>query len=121
MQVLLYRPTVKTNFHSFQVTGRPFKHVIVTLDPNKFAEKKQQRLHIGNITGFFPRISLLKQSSLVEVPVLDYGRGFRTDGWKRFLYPPDTNAFLYYSMSPEKPRNARIAGELRLPGPSYIK
>ena len=27
------------------------------------------------------------------------------------LYPPDTKAFLYYSMSPEKPR---IAGELRL-------
>ena len=26
-------------------------------------------------------------------------------------YPPDTNAFLYYSMSPERPR---IAGELRL-------
>jgi hypothetical protein len=27
------------------------------------------------------------------------------------LYPPDTNAFLYYAVSPEKPR---IAGELRL-------
>ena len=31
--------------------------------------------------------------------------------FKYVTYPPDTNAFLYYSMSPEKPR---IAGELRL-------
>jgi hypothetical protein len=30
---------------------------------------------------------------------------------KRIPYPPDTKGFLYYSMSPEKPR---IAGEIRL-------
>jgi hypothetical protein len=72
-----------------------------------FAEKKQQRLHIGNIIDFNPRISLLTQSSLVEGPVLFYD--FKEND--AFLYPPDTNAFLYYSVSPGKPR---IAGELRL-------
>ena len=87
--------------------GRPYKHVIVTLDPNKFAEKKQKRLHI-NLPHIRPRISLLKHSSLVKVPYLDYDRTVEQE--ERISYPPDTKAFLYYSLSPGKPR---IAGELR--------
>jgi hypothetical protein len=82
------------------------KYSIITLDPNKFAEKKQQCLHIGDITAFAPHILLLKQSSPVATEQLFYDRT-RTPA----PYPPDTKAFLYYSMSPEKPR---IAGELRL-------
>jgi hypothetical protein len=92
------------------------KHIIVTLDPNKFAEKKQQRLHLSNLGHFRPRISLPKQSSLVKVPSLYHEK--MTDGDEKAPkkavykpYPPGTKAFLYYSMSPEKPR---IAGELRL-------
>ena len=34
-----------------------------------------------------------------------------TENQMPYTYPPDTKAFLYYSMSPERPR---IAGELRL-------
>jgi hypothetical protein len=41
--------------------------------------------------------------------ISDYG--MKGDRCKEISYPPDTYAFLYYSMSPEKPR---IAGELRL-------
>ena len=37
--------------------------------------------------------------------------GYDFDVTKRLPYPPDTKAFLYCSMSPEKPR---ISGELRL-------
>ena len=80
-----------------------FPHDILTLDPNKFAEKKQQCLHIGNLVSFSPRISLLKQRSPVSVDDITYHAPTR--------FPSGTKAFLYYSMSPEKPR---IAGELRL-------
>ena len=83
--------------------GRPYKHVIVTLDPNKFAEKKQKRLHIY-LLHIRPRISLLKHSSLVKVPYLDYDRTVERE--ERISYPPDTKAFLYYSLSPGKPRYA---------------
>ena len=49
----------------------------------------------------------LKQSSHVITSGLIYAS---TDS-RNDPFPPDTKAFLYYSMSPEKPR---IAGELRL-------
>ena len=80
-----------------------FPHDILTLDPNKFAEKKQQCLHIGNLVSFSPRISLLKQRSPVSVDDIMYHAPTR--------FPSGTKAFLYYSMSPEK---SRIDGELRL-------
>jgi hypothetical protein len=76
-----------------------------------FAKKKQQRLHIGNIAFFQPHISLLRQSSLVEAPSLLYEFTDRSGRWNEIPFPPDTKAFLYYSMSPEKPR---IGGGLRL-------
>ena len=96
--------------------GRPPKslkdrNVILTLDPIKFAEKKQKPLHIGNIQAFTLRISLLKQSSLVTCNRLDYGlKWMNGASVQRLRYPP-VKAFLYYSMPPEKPR---FAGELRL-------
>ena len=80
---------------------------IYTLDPNKFAEKNQQPLHLGNRESPQPYIWLYKQSSFIKLSVLEYDR----DRSLRIPYPPDTKAFLYYSISPEKPR---IAGELRL-------
>ena len=58
--------------YSFQVSGWPSR-VIVTLDPNKFAKKKQQCLHIGNKSLIKPRISLPKQSTnFVRDPSLFY-------------------------------------------------
>ena len=88
-------------YYSFQ--GR---HVIVTLDPSKFAEKKQRLLHIGNLRSFRAHIALHKLSNLVVHPQLYYNRTRL-----RLPYPPDTTAFLYYFTPSEKPR---IAGELRL-------
>ena len=76
--------------------------MVFTLDPNKFAEKKQGRLHIGDQQSFRLYVSLhnrLHHHKLLYDPTA------------LSFYPPDTKAFLYYSMSPEKPR---IAGELRL-------
>ena len=86
-------------------------HHIVTLDPNKFAEKKQQRLHIGNIQSFLPYVSLHNKSSPVVATSFYYDLTRKTDTQMRPSYPPDTGAFLYYFTSPEKPR---IAGEIRL-------
>jgi hypothetical protein len=83
---------------------------VVTLDPNKFAETKQQRLRIGDMVYFRPYIRLHNQSSPVVSPLLTYDR--MENNLKRFRrsYPPDTKAFLYYFTSPEIPR---IGGELR--------
>ena len=83
-------------------------HVIHTLDPNKFAEKKQQRLNIGGKYSFRPQISLPEQSIPLRSPCLYYGK---MTGFGHVTYPPDTKAFLYYSIPHGKPR---IAGELRL-------
>ena len=80
---------------------------MVTLDPNKFAEKKQKRLHIGDITAFRAHIWLHSQSRPVKSPFLIYDIQ-KTDP---FPYPPETKAFLYYFTPPEKPL---IAGEIRL-------
>ena len=107
-------------YYSFQSRGqlgghtRIYSHVVVTLDPNKFAEKKQQRLHIGGLQAFDPYIMLRNQSSPVTpflAPRLVYDMA-RMSGKREILaYPPDTKAFLYYYTSREIPR---IAGELRL-------
>jgi hypothetical protein len=90
--------------------------VIFTLDPNKFAEKKQERLHIGGLQAFQPYVILRKQSGF-ESPFLsqrlcyDMATEVTEPGKKKFFYfPQDTKVFLYYFTPPEKPR---IAGELR--------
>jgi hypothetical protein len=94
--------------------GRLPMGVVDTLDPNKFAEKNQQRFHISGHPSIGPRISLLNQSSPVRVPRLDYvqRKQIIKDPTIRTLvpYPQDTNAFLYYFMPPDKPP---IGGELR--------
>jgi hypothetical protein len=77
-------------------------NTIVTLDPKKLAEKKQQCLHIGGRTAFRP--APLDRSNAA----LYYESG--KDGSPHALYPPNTKGFLYYSISPGRPR---IAGELR--------
>ena len=94
-------------------TSRP-RHLVVTLDPNKFAEKKQQRLHIGGLRKF-RLIRLHNQYCLVKSPDLVYGNMNFESGPGKYSnanmpFPPDTKAFLYYSTPPGKPR---IAGELR--------
>ena len=86
------------------------KHEILTLDPNKFAEKNQKRLHLGNLKSFECRVWLPKQSIHVISSHMEYDlSSIKNEG--PALYPPDTKAFLYYSIPPGKPR---IAGELRL-------
>ena len=75
---------------------------MVTLDPNKFAEKKQQRLHISDLKSFTPHIMLHNQSRHVISRNITYDR--------TTPYPPDTKAFLYFFTSPEK---TRLSGELR--------
>jgi hypothetical protein len=82
-------------------------NIVLTLDPKKFAEKKQQRLRIGNVQSFTPHVSL--QSGPVKRVQLFYG--LDPGGKRELFHPPDMKAFLYYSMLPEKPR---IAGEMRL-------
>jgi hypothetical protein len=82
---------------------------VVTLDPNKFDEKKQQRLHIGDLHHFRFHIMLHNQSTPV-IPRLVYDVKYESGNWTKLSYPPDTKAFLYYYTSPEKPR---LAGELR--------
>ena len=70
---------------------------------------KQQRFDIGNKLAFLPYIWLHELSSKLRANHLFYDATL--ENGTQQLYPPDTKAFLYYSMSPEKPR---IAGELRL-------
>jgi hypothetical protein len=86
---------------------RPVR-VIVTLDPKKLAEKKQQCLHIGGVTSFSTYVLLLGRSTPDDTP-LHYAYDSKLRG--SIPYPLETNAFLYYAMSPGRPR---IAGELRL-------
>jgi hypothetical protein len=95
------------------LSRRFFKHIIDTLDPDKFYEKKQKCFYLGNLANFQPHVSLLKQSQsiVVVVPFLLYEFTNKSGGWNQIPYPPGTKGFLYYSTSPEKPR---IAGELRL-------
>jgi hypothetical protein len=98
-------------FHAFTYSILEFfqrhRHHVVSLDPNKFAEKKQQRLHIGDLLRFRPLIMLQNQSSPVISPHVTYDMTGKHD---YMSYPPDTKGFLYYFTSLEKPR---IAGELR--------
>jgi hypothetical protein len=94
-------------FAGFQERGQPRRHVILTLDPTKFSEKKQLRLHIGGQRSFTPLVSLPGKSSLVTSMRMDCER----NAMAKQNYPPGTKAFLYYSIPSDKPR---IAGELRL-------
>ena len=97
-----------THYYFFQDVGRPFSNdVVVTLDPNKFAEKKQCRFHIGNMQEFYPYVALHNQSNPVKALALYYHRKLKLCP----TYPSDTSAFLYYFTTSENPR---IAGQLRL-------
>jgi len=99
--------------YSFQNHGLlPFTsntNEIITLDPNKFAERKQRCLRIGNLLSFQPRVLFKFNESSLAYPRLYYEQTHGTLASPR--YPQDLKAFLYYYMSPEKPR---IGGELRL-------
>ena len=57
-------------FHVFAYSGISQtprrRHLVFTLDPNKFAEKKQQRLHIGGRERFRLHIRLHNQYYLVK-------------------------------------------------------
>jgi hypothetical protein len=84
----------------------------MTLDPNKFAEKKQQRFHIGDQKSFRPHIKLHNQSSPVKLQLCYDTKNRDESGTQIHLaYPPDTKSFLYYFTPPDKPR---IAAEIRL-------
>lgn len=78
--------------------------VIVTLDPNKFAEQKQKPLRICHR----PLISRNDQLTPLMTSLTNFDRDYITR--KQLSYSPDAKAFLYYSRSPERPR---IAGEVR--------
>jgi hypothetical protein len=86
------------------------RHLVVTLDSNKFAEKKQQRLHIGDHVYIQTYIRRHNQSSPVISPRLIYDTKLESGKWTSLSYPPNTKAFLYYYTLPEIPR---IGGELR--------
>ena len=110
-----------TKFHAFNfevhysfqrpTRNRTYRHVVVTLDPNKFAEKKQKPFQIGGVGYFDPYITLHNQSSPVRSPYLSYDMAIATrKNGNGLPYPANTKGFLYYLTSPERPR---IAGELR--------
>jgi hypothetical protein len=104
--IRVYQPTLlSTRLPFLQRRERIDSHVVVTLDPNKFAEKKQRRLDISNLSGI--RLHLLHDQS-VAGPRLHYDRALESGKHKSF--PPDTKAFLYYYGPPERPP---ISGELR--------
>ena len=97
-------------YYSFQII-RQSQVAVVTLDPTKFAERKQQRFHIGNQTDARIYIRLHNHPSPVLSQPLLYEKKRESRKQIRTPYPPNTKVFLYYLTSPEKPR---IAGELRL-------
>jgi hypothetical protein len=97
-------PQLSRVYYSFQRR----KAVVVSLDPNNFAAKRQRLFSIGNLKSFQPYVMIPKYLDLL--PVLDFYYDYDSTGLA-LTYPPDTTAFLYYFTSPNKPR---IAGELRL-------
>jgi hypothetical protein len=100
-------------YYSFQSRGKYAKNyfdVVLTLDPNKIGEKKQKRLHIGNMASLGYFVALHEQSKPVLAHRLYYENNSKSGTLIHKPYPPDIKAFLYYSTSPIKPR---IAGELR--------
>ena len=101
-------------YYSFQPLKRHDFHLVVTLDPNRFSEKKQKPFNIGDLTCFKPYIALHNHWSPVKVFTgLYYCRRKMSTSLLEKLptFPPDTKAFLYYFRPPDRPL---IAGELRL-------
>jgi hypothetical protein len=108
--LIMFTSQLSSVYYSFQKSDKP----VVTLDPNKFAEKKQQCLHIGGLQAFHPYVTLRNRSGplvSLSAPRLIYDMTTASGKRKLLNYPPDTKAFLYYSTPPNQPR---IAGELRL-------
>ena len=66
---VLIMSCLPNNLHAF--ASRNDSHVVVTLDPNKFAGKKKQRLHIGNLKSFGFLIVLHNQLSPLSI-LLDW-------------------------------------------------
>ena len=90
--------SLPNDFHLFMIpfsiqgsliTG-PTPLDIVTLDPNKFTEKKQQCLHIES---FAPRIWLLDKSRPVTAEYLFYDLTRRSSKGMFPFYPPDRKPF----------------------------
>jgi hypothetical protein len=75
------------------------------------AEKKQQCLHIGGKASFGISIPRGQATPVNGAVVLHYQRKRSMPVGLSKSFPIGTKGFLYYSMSPERPR---IAGELRL-------
>ena len=65
------QPLNSRDSYSFQKLEQNNRHLILTLDPNKFTEKKQQCFHIGDLQVFIPHVTLLKHSSPVSTPRID--------------------------------------------------
>jgi hypothetical protein len=101
------QPTFTHLIFLSETTRGQTKNLVYTLDPKKFAEKKQQCFHIGNQQYFRPSVALHNHSSPVLAPRLSYDQSRLNN----LTFPPDTKAFLYYFTSPIKPR---LAGELRI-------
>ena len=101
---------LSTEYHVYQSAYYFFQRgpSIITLDPNKFAEKRQRPFRIANKSSFTPHI-VHNQSGLVKGPLLYYD----TRGKHMTPYSSDItgNVFLYYTLLPGRPR---ISGELRL-------
>jgi hypothetical protein len=117
--------------------------VVTTLDSNKFAEKKQQRLHIGDRKTFRPYIRLHNQSSPVVSPHLTYDKMDNNFNDQQSIHPHirlhnqsspvispslfyyvkyESGILTYLSFPPDtkallyyytSPEKPRIAGELR--------
>ena len=104
---MLVRLTVSVQYPPTLTFQTPVENTVVTLDPNKFGEKKQQRLCIGNKFMFTARVQLFK-SRISHRFAYDFTG---CPAGTRWPSPPDTKAFLYYITPPGRPR---IASELRL-------
>ena len=95
---------------------------VLTLAPTwiKFAEKKEPRLHIGNLQSFRPDISLLKQSSSVMAPHMDMTWITGEAGGCARGPTHQTRKPFYITMPPENPTSREnYASELHQVPASY--
>ena len=106
---MLCLPTIP--FRCADVCPLEMTSLFVTLDPDKFAEKKHRCLYIGNLVSYRPHVVLHHHLSPIKAPRLFFFFPMtRLPGHPRRYTL--TEAFLYFYMSSEGPPTA---GELRLP------